>query len=135
MIKFAKWSKQQLSPFFHSVEFRCRCTETDCDTTLVDPELLNRLDAMRKILKQSIIILGAFRCAKHQQNLRGQGKQTAVGVSQHELGKAVDIMSIGKTTEELEKAASEAGFKSIGLARGWIHVDLRDDKDRRWKYS
>ena len=134
-MKFKKWSKQQLTPFFHSVEFRCRCTLPTCEDTEVDIELLNRLDEMRKILKQSIIILSAYRCKEHQENIRGQGIKTAVGVSQHELGKAVDIMSNGKTAEDLEEAAKEAGFKSIGIAKGWIHVDLRDDKERRWKYS
>jgi uncharacterized protein YcbK (DUF882 family) len=89
---------------------------------------------MRKELGQSIIILSAYRCKEQQEKLRSEGKQTAKGVSQHELGRAVDLMSNGKTTEELVEAAVKAGFKSIGLARGWIHVDLRDDKDRRWNY-
>lgn len=130
-----KQSSQQVSQFFHSVEFRCRCSNVDCTETKIDPLLLDRLDLLRKELNQAVTILGAFRCAKHQQALRAQGKQTAVGVSQHELGRAVDLMSEGKTTDELEDAAVKAGFKSIGLARGWIHVDLRDDKERRWKYA
>jgi uncharacterized protein YcbK (DUF882 family) len=90
---------------------------------------------MRKELGQPLIILSAYRCKEQQEKLRAEGKQTSKGVSQHELGRAVDLMSNGKTTEELVDSAVKAGFKSIGLARGWIHVDLRDDKERRWKYA
>jgi hypothetical protein len=49
------------------------------------------------------------------------------------LGNAADISVSSLTTLNLLPIV-EKKFKSIGIANNFLHVDLRDDKARRWKY-
>jgi uncharacterized protein YcbK (DUF882 family) len=78
-------------------------------------------------------ITSAFRCKEHQASLRKSGILTAVGTSTHELGDAADILAIGKPIDVV-LAEAPKHFKAIGIAKTFIHVDLRDDKERRWPY-
>lgn len=127
--EYISWDKKHefmLSEHFSSKEMRCRCTRVSCQEQVIAIELLNRLEKLRNLIGP-IQVNSAFRCAAHQEKLRKQGIHTAKKLSQHELGKAVDIQSnaIG---------GAALYFKSIGLAKTWMHLDLRDDKIRRWTY-
>ncbi len=130
-----KGSDARLSPSFKLNEFDCSCNRPECDETFVDSHLISLLQIVRDRLNQPLHITSGFRCAPHQEDLRAQHLETARGISTHELGLAADFKADGKTGEELALVASMAGFRCIGVGPHWIHVDLRDDRDRRWNYK
>lgn len=132
---YKKGSKDALGVYFTAREFDCPCQK--CTETIIDPELVNRLESMRVSIGKPLRINSGYRCSNYQTELRLRGYETSTGPSQHELGRAVDVMradsqSIGL---ELEKEARKAGFKAVGVGSSWIHCDLRDDVVRRWEYK
>ncbi len=90
---------------------------------------------MREALRKPLAITSGYRCHAYQQELKARGYETAVGVSQHELGRAADLVCPDLTGEELARTARACGFKAVGTGRKFIHVDLRADKERAWNYS
>lgn len=131
---YRKGEHVTLGSHFSSSEFDCNCSS--CTATIVDPELIEKLEALRKLLGAPLSINSGYRCAAKQAELRAAGYETAIGVSQHELARAADIMRADTPTSgvKLEQLARQAGFKAVGVGNYWVHVDLRDDKDRRWTY-
>lgn len=134
-LKFPKGSKEKLSEYFVGSEFDCPCTE--CSVTLCDSRLVEKLTEVRRAIGRAIKITSGYRCASYQNNLRLRGYETATGVSQHELGRAADFVAGNDASvggKELERLARAAGFKAVGVGNTFVHVDLRDDKERRWEY-
>lgn len=130
---YPKDSDESLTKDFKAREFDCPCDH--CHETLIDDELVLKLQELRELLAFPIKITSGYRCEHHQEELREMGFETAVGKSQHELGKAADVKTGHHLGIEIEEAARSAGFKAVGVGRSFIHADLRDDKNRRWKYS
>jgi uncharacterized protein YcbK (DUF882 family) len=124
---------RQISEHFNSNEFRCDCGV--CRIILVNTDLVSKLEEMRKILGSSLTISSGYRCEHKQHELTIRGFDTAKGISQHTLGNAVDVTNGVTPGFELEDAARKAGFKAVGVAKTWVHVDLRSDRDRRWTYK
>lgn len=133
VLQYKKKEGRKLSDHFISDEFDCACGQ--CLFTLIDLALVERLEQVRTLLSAPIRINSGYRCQNYQAELRARGYETAVGISQHQLGKAADIMSEPITGLEIEKAARKAGFKAVGVGGTWVHVDMRDDKERRWEYT
>lgn len=79
-----------------------------------------------------IVITSGFRCKAHQEDLRQSGLETAVGTSSHERGIAADVTCLHLDT--LLQLADPL-FPAMGVAKSFVHVDLRKDKRRRWKYG
>lgn len=131
-LHFRRGSDEQVGKWFKAREFDCHCS--NCSQTLVHPDLISRLDKLRGILGAKIIITSAYRCDYAQKQLRDLGFETAKGRSQHQDGKAADIRSDCRSGADLTIFAAEAGFSAIGTGKDWIHVDTRDDKQRRWTY-
>lgn len=134
MIKlYEKGSDEQLSTHFKAREFDCRCKS--CDGTMISDVLVERLEKMRSLLGKPLRITSAYRCGKHQEEIRTSGiKTVAAGrKSTHEEGMAADLFSEGTSGLALEIAARDAGFESVGVASTWIHVDIRPGY-RRWSY-
>lgn len=133
-MKFCKGANTMLGSYFNSDEFDCSCSK--CNSTIIEIELIEKLEKIRVATGHPLYILSGYRCENKQKQLRDSGFETAKGVSQHELGKAADIKSSFHSGKELEQTATQAGFMAIGVAKEWIHVDLRTDKpDRRWTYG
>ena len=136
-----KGNSVQISEFFFTSEFVCPCTNIDCQTQRISLELIRRLDWVRKAAGSGLRIHkgGGFRCRKYQEELQrralsGEPGLTVVATtSSHELGHAADF-SCGSLTIQQLKPIVEQKFKSIGTALSFLHVDLRDDRVRRWKY-
>lgn len=129
-----KDSQLRLSPHFMAREFRCPCSH--CTEIVVEQELVDKLEAMRLTLGVPMFITSAYRCAAYQDDLRARGFETAKGISQHQLGRAADVMTKLHSGPQLEQVADEAGFDAIGVGKRFVHVDLRKDKpNRRWTYS
>ena len=109
--------------YFRLSEFRC----PHCQSTVIDPRLMAKLEELRDIHGGPITITSGYRCPTHNKAVGG------VTASQHVYGRAADIKSsdLNKLYEDAQKI-----FKAVGDGRvkGFVHVDLRDDKVRRWVY-
>jgi len=135
MIKFKKADNKKLSKNFNSVEFNCSCNHASCVDQAVDPVLVDKLQKVRDACGFALKITSGFRCHKKQQDLRAQGYETATGISTHEKGQAVDVRPIDLSNMDKLGKELEKHFKAVGKARSFYHVDLRDDKVRRWGYA
>jgi len=94
-------------------------------------ELLHMLDAARKIYGKSMYITSGFRTESHNKKVGG------VKSSSHLKGLASDIACLESINRfEMLKALLEVGFKRIGIASTFIHVDIDKDKSQNviWTY-
>lgn len=132
-MKYKKGSNDLLSRYFVSREFDCPCPQ--CTETEIDPRLVTLLTALRE-KAGPLRINSGYRCQHYQDELRARGYETARGVSTHTTGRASDVSSTSSRLSgvEIEALAREVGFRAVGIGRTWAHLDLRDDKDRRWSY-
>lgn len=132
------WNKDQgsnlrLSKNFMASEFSCRCDKDLCETQRISRKLVSSLQLIRDFLGEPITVTSGFRCSEYQKRLKKLGYNTARNVSQHELGNASDLTCHSlKVLYEL----CEREFEAIGDGRkkGFIHVDTRQGKKRRWGY-
>jgi uncharacterized protein YcbK (DUF882 family) len=131
------WNKGDnlwINNWFKTKEFECKCSNKECVEQKIAVELVNRLTEIRDYTKSPMRVTSGYRCSKHQEEIRNSGTSTVVAKkSTHELGNAADISVSSLTTLNLLPIV-EKKFKSIGIANNFLHVDLRDDKARRWKY-
>jgi uncharacterized protein YcbK (DUF882 family) len=129
---YPKGSRDKVGKHFVAREFDCACS--NCSYTFIDPGLVARLDRLRDLLGARVVITSGYRCDWYQANLKERGHETSKGRSTHQDGRAADIRSDERSGSDLAVFAAEAGFTSIGVARSWIHVDMRDGL-RRWGYA
>lgn len=128
------WKKGQdakISPHFKESEFSCKCSFESCIDQKIAVEIIDKLEKVRTELDMPIQVTSGYRCAAHQKALKDQGLETATGVSSHQMGWAADIKckDINKLSELCDKY-----FQSVGTAKSFVHVDIREGK-RRWNYN
>lgn len=108
---------------FHPDEFDCKC----CGQNWIKDRLIHQLDKLRAAYGAPVQITSGYRCPARNKAVGGHPN------SQHVLGSAADI-----TGHDLDKlyALAQVYFMAVGDGRpkGFIHVDLRNDKVRRWNY-
>lgn len=125
---FEKGTRKKISHNFSAHEFDCKCTREDCKITKISKKLLLFLELIRELSGGLPLILNsAFRCVPHNKSVGGKSG------SMHLEGRAGDFKIKGIAGFTLLSLAEQAGVKSIGVARGWIHIDDRPGF-RRWKY-
>ena len=128
MISWKKGQYKKLSRYFSSKEFE---NSTDKEF-YIDPVLLEKLDLVREEFGESITITSGYRSPAHNAKIGGSPS------SQHCLGKSADIRPSAASKEKLDKLylICENYFEAVGDGRkkGFIHVDTRIGKIRRWKY-
>jgi len=139
---FFHWYKGdliKLSANFSSYEFECLCDGIKCSNQLISKLLVTKLQLLRDKLNTPLRITSGYRCQNYQDKLKKKGYKTAKN-SQHLLGRAADItipggryLKYSKKREQLTTLSSSL-FLAIGVGGRFIHVDLRDDKKRRWTY-
>lgn len=108
--------------YFRPHEFACRC---NCGAGFneMDPTLLAMLDELRHRVGQPLYINSAFRCRSWNAKVGG------VESSSHAKGMAVDIACTdGFQRFSLVKEAMAIGFRRIGVAETFIHLDIDPDK-------
>ncbi len=106
--------------YFTLQEFKCHhCGELPPGG--MSPVLLQKLDDLREMLGNPIIVTSGYRCPTHNENVGG------VSNSQHVLGRAADIYSPGIPASYLADLAVKIGFDGIGRYATFVHVDVRDD--------
>lgn len=97
----------------------------------MDPVFMTRLQALRDLWGEPLIITSGIRSPEHNLNVGG------VPNSQHLLGLACDI-----DTSDLNgyqrwlflSYAFSLGFKGIGITDDFIHLDMRDGLSSTWTY-
>ena len=98
---------------------------------LMDKRLLKKLDEIREIVGEPIIITSGFRTPAHNESVNG------VESSSHLKGLAVDIaIRHSRMRFKLISALFEVGINRIGIADNFIHIDIDPDKDENviWTY-
>lgn len=116
-----------LSKHFDKKEFTCKC---GCGFDDVDTRLIERLEAVREMYGQPLIITSGCRCVKHNEASGGKGD------SAHLRGIAADI-AIKNSRERYELLLYLINkFYRVGIGKTFIHVDVDTlvDKDVCWMY-
>ena len=118
---------------FESYEFDCGCG-CGCGKGYKDmnKDLLTKLDAARGYADVPFIISSAFRCKKHNSDVGGST------TSSHMKGLAVDIFCPSSRDRfEILQGLFVAGFKRVGVATTYCHVDADSDKTQNcmWVYK
>lgn len=133
---FSKNENVPLSKNFNTKEFSCHCSDPSCVEQKINKKMVDILQEIRDNVGFALSINSGFRCSVKQQELRQSGIHTAVGKSSHELGNAVDIAPSKLNDENMKNLFTycEKYVKAIGTAKTFYHIDLRDDKIRRWTY-
>ncbi len=127
--EYKKKKSFQLSKNFNSLEFDCHCKYPECTTTLVDSDLVDALELLRKKVKP-VHILSGYRCSAHNKIVNGKPG------SYHLLGKAADIYVEGLDISSLYYYVVDiAAFRrgGVGIAQTFLHVDVRKYLSR-WYY-
>lgn len=113
-----------LSAHFSRSELQCH----DCGKCVIDPGLLEALEALRSLGPEPILIDDAYRCPEHNAAVGG------VNDSQHTEGKAADLRIEGLNLQQMyARAKTVPAFLAGGIGvydGGFIHVDVRDGKAR-----
>ncbi|MGL4607823.1 MAG: D-Ala-D-Ala carboxypeptidase family metallohydrolase [Eubacteriaceae bacterium] len=99
----------QLTPHFNRDEFKCCCNQRYCDgfPREMNPDLLNKLEALRINLNDPLIITSGVRCPTRNSEVGG------VSFSKHLKGDAVDCYSPNIPVQMLAQAALRQGFGVI----------------------
>lgn len=107
---------KRLSEHFTAAEFACRC---GCGAAAVNADLVERLERVRSALCAPVRIVSGARCAARNAAVGGKPR------SAHLTGHAADLAA-GSGAERLRlvEAALAAGFRRIGVADSFIHVDV-----------
>ena len=112
--------------YFKIEEFKCKC---GCDAIRIHPRLLEQIDNARDRAGIPFKITSGYRCKNHNRAVGG-----AVD-SQHLKGTAVDIACSNSADRLIIiKALIQAGFTGIGIAKHFVHGDIRNSEPVCWLY-
>lgn len=118
--------------YFTHAEFNCNCGECGVTGKLMDRDFLRTLDEARDIAGVAFKITSGARCAAHNAKVGGSPN------SSHLRFVAADIAATTSRQRFLIlDALLRAGFKRIGIAETFIHVDGDKEKPDRltWLYG
>jgi len=115
----------KIAEYFSLYEFECAC----CKRVMLSPDLLARLDHLRRVINRPIYINSGYRCKEENRRVGG-----ASG-SYHLLGMAVDIHVKDFLLSDLLTIAQEMGFNGIGFyeKKNFLHLDIRPGLKHLWK--
>jgi zinc D-Ala-D-Ala carboxypeptidase len=113
--------KREFDSNFSDAELTCKC---GCGMLPRPPAVL-RLQALRNRVARPLILTSAARCYEHNKEVGGAPSSRHVPENG---GDAFDIaVSGGAERGEIVETALAMGFKGIGVAEDFVHVDLRDE--------
>ena len=119
---------------FSENEIRCKC----CGASVIVPEFLDKLQALREEYARPMKITSWYRCSKHNAAVSSTGLD-----GPHTTACAVDIACSGRNAFDLVHLAVVYGFTGIGVNqkgphdKRFIHLDtLRNGLGfpRIWSY-
>lgn len=106
------WAKVK---YFKEIEFVCPC----CGQCHMNKELIWKLDLLRELVGNPLIITSGYRCEKFNKVVGG------VPNSAHLRGKAADIAcSNSELRYKILKYAFYLEFPRIGIGQNFIHLDV-----------
>lgn len=116
-----------LSTYFSRRELACPCGK--CDGGTMSMGFMVKLDELRRMFGKPIRVESGARCAAHNKSVGGGAE------SMHLQGRAADlIVETDADRYQLLRIAASL-FGGIGVAKGTIHVDDRNQaKARAWTY-
>ena len=111
--------------YFKVEDFDCQETgEND-----MEPDFIDQLDDLREACGFPFIVTSGYRSPLHSIEKRKATPGT------HAQGIAADIkVSGGQQRRLIVEKALELGFGGIGIAKGFVHVDIRCSKEVMWCY-
>lgn len=114
---------------FSLSEFNCTC---GCHTGCINPLLVALLDKVRTELKAAISVTSGIRCPQKNAAIKGHPKSRHIP-DQVGVTHAADISA--SNMDGLYDLCTQ-NFLAVGDGRnkGFVHVDMRPDKIRRWRY-
>ena len=116
----------KISAHFLFSDVICKCK---CGYSLINRELLEKLEKARMIACVPLIIDSWCRCKTYNATLKN-----SVPDSAHLKGEAVDIRAI-KNYSIIYRSLKKAGFIRIGKGKNFIHCDIDKDKPQvEWRY-
>lgn len=123
-------TRGDLMKYFKESDFACKCCG-ELPEDGMNESLLEKLDALRELVKVPVYISCGYRCPSHNAEVGG------VENSQHVLGNAADIYTDDLTVDELADAAVKIGFDGIGryYSDEFVHVDCREDGQSPNEYT
>lgn len=96
----------------------------------IKPRFVRRLDQLREVCGFPFVITSGYRDPRHPVEAVKNEPGT------HTQGIAADIaVNGGAQRRRLVWHALNLGFNGIGVARTFVHVDIRDDAPVMWTYS
>ena len=102
--------------YFDISEFRCRETGEN----EIKEEFIYMLDELRERCSFSFVITSGYRSETHSIEIRKAQPGT------HTKGIAADIaVANGEQRMKIVKEALDMGFGGIGVAKSFVHVDIR----------
>jgi uncharacterized protein YcbK (DUF882 family) len=111
--------------YFDLSEFKC----SETGKNAIRPKFVYALDELRGVCGFSFVITSGYRSKDHSI----EKKKAQPGV--HTEGIAADIkVADGVQRRAIVENALELGFGGIGVAKDFIHVDLRDTTPVIWTY-
>ena len=111
--------------YFTRDEFKCSHTGEN----EIDDELIKRLDELREACGFPFVITSGYRDPSHPEEVNKEQPGT------HSRGIAADIyVSDGAQRRSIIENAIDIGFGGIGVAKGFVHVDIRDTTPVIWTY-
>ena len=111
--------------FFSRNEFKC----SETGNNEIQDEFIHALDQLRESCGFPFAITSGYRDPSHSV----EAKKEKAG--QHTLGIAADIaVSGGSQRFIIVSKALELGFSGIGVARTFVHVDIRTSQPVLWCY-
>lgn len=119
MITSKTWDSARW-PNFTPEELRCKHT----GQLAMDPDFLDKLQLLRFQLGVPIVPTSGYRHSSHPE------ERSKARPGTHNMGKAIDFAADGQLQFRVLEVASVIGFKGIGLARTWMHLDTFDGGPR-----
>lgn len=111
--------------YFSRDEFKC----SETGNNEIQDEFVHALDKLREECGFPFAITSGYRDPSHSV----EAKKEKAG--QHTLGIAADIaVSGGSQRFIIVSKAMELGFSGIGVARTFVHVDIRTSQPVLWCY-
>ena len=107
--------------------FACKC----CSRNIIDPRVVTLHRAIEMDVLESITVNSGCRCERYNKKIGGSP------TSSHLRGLAWDVDCDGSTMRyRILNAAIKLGIDRIGIGKGYLHLDIDRQKDRRviWLY-
>lgn len=112
--------------YFSRDEFAC----SETGNNGIEDEFIAKLDDLREACHFPFRITSGYRDPSHSAEINKPG-----GGGTHTRGIAADIQVTGGAQRyAIVKHAMALGFNGIGVAKTFVHVDMRDGQPVMWSY-